>query len=1477
MQFSRVIPSLVACLLLALSLPAQDFWSQTEERNLRGSSGARYIFPDKYLVFRLDLDGLNRYILAAKKNGIRTDDFRLSVPQPDGSVRIYLLKDTPVFDDELSKKYPGYYSFTGVAIEGQGRTLKMSVSPFYVNVMMFDPAEGYSYIDPYTQFNATEYIVYRRSDYTKKRYSYTCGVADDKSLEEKMTTDDSAVPVTGSRLAGDCTLRTYRLALACTGEYSAFHGGTKEKVLAAYNASMTRVNGVYETDVAVTMKLVANTDKLIYLNAASDPYTNNSGDAMLDQNQNTIDNVIGSANYDIGHVFSTGGGGIAQLRAPCSPVSKAMGVTGQPQPIGDYFDIDYVAHEMGHQFGANHTQNNNCQRNGSTAIEPGSASSIMGYAGICDPNVQDHSDGYFHGISIQEMSNFIVAGSGNTCAVRTDLDNNKPVVNVSSANYTIPYSTPFALTAIASDPDGDVMTYCWEQVDNETATMPPKSTNTAGPAFRSLSPTTSPVRYFPDLQRRFTQWEVLPSIARQLDFRCTVRDNNITGGCTDEVNTRVNITTQAGPFVVTNPNTTLVSWLVGSTQTVTWDVAKTNLAPVNCTKVDIYLSVDGGKTYPHLLAENVDNTGQFDVVTPSMPTTTAKVMVLSSGNVFFDVSNANFKIISSYSLATDIDNVDVCDEQSVNVNISIQKILDISNPIQLSVKNAPAGLTHSFSINPVTSIPTGTVLTLSGVQDVAPGKYLLAIEAASGAEKISLPFGLNVLSKESFFVQPSAPLNLSPEINPSSVLLSWVPVSGAKDYTVQLSNNPGFGSIVSETNTSDSQLTVKLEQNKVYYWRVRGNTPCVVTDFGPAFSFRTSGSPQGGVVYLKNDALLTDAGTTAAITSSMLQVEGQSPEFITYTLTGKPTLGHLSKSGLTADIGATFTQEDINNGNLSYTHTASTKEDSDFFTFSVIDEQNRWSPSDKFNIKIRQLGLGVAASGSTRLVCFGDNNAVIQAAGFGGESPYTYSLDGVNYQTSPEFTGLGAGTYIVHIKDNLQTVSTSNPVSVTSPDPISLTAVLVGYDISASATGGTGSLVYSIDDNAYSEQGTFSDPGNGSYLVYVRDDNGCKVTRPLTIDIPQLSLDAQLTNDILCFGQKATITCVGSGGLQPYSYTIDTVYNSSPVIQVAAGNYIVKVKDAGGKIISANSIQTANPDQIVVTFTQEKLKVTVSASGGTGKLEYSLTGIQYDTVNVFEFADNGTYRVYVRDGNLCVKTVNISLNVLKDVTVTTRNLTCFGKKDGYIKLLAQNGTFPFRYSFNGGAFGTTREWSNLAAGTYPYVVIDSKNDSLTGTITLTQPDSLIASWQLVGDDLTILPEGGTAPYKYSIDNGVTYLDVSIFNDLPQGTYQLAVKDKNGCVARAEVMVVQTTETGLNTGLSLFPNPFSENLNLELINGEELEYEPEITDLQGRKVAIMNAGCRENPCILELSDLPSGVYMLRITLKNTSYRKLVVKY
>ncbi len=412
----------------------------------------------------------------------------------------------------------------------------------------------------------------------------------------------------------------------------------------AINTSMTRINGVYEKDLAVTMVLVANNTDIIYLNAGTDPFTNNNAGVLINQSQQVIDAVIGTANYDIGHTFSTGAGGLAQLRVPCTS-SKARGVTGTSFPLGDNYDIDYVAHELGHQYGANHTFNNSCgnNRNGGTAVEPGSGSSIMAYAGICPPNVQPHSDDYFTAISIQEMWQNISAGTGQ-CAAQTPTNNEAPTADA-GPDYTIPKSTPFVLKGTATDANGgDVLSHCWEQMNPQVAPMPPQNTSTVGPMFRTIDPLASSDRYMPALptvlaNQTQSLWEVVPSVGRNLSFRYTVRDNVAGGGSSASDNMVLTVDGASGPFLVTS-QAVPTTWTIGNTETITWDVAGTDVAPVSSPNVDIWFSTDGGLTYPVSIALNVPNNGSALINVPNVNTTTGRLMVMSSNNVFYDLNNA---------------------------------------------------------------------------------------------------------------------------------------------------------------------------------------------------------------------------------------------------------------------------------------------------------------------------------------------------------------------------------------------------------------------------------------------------------------------------------------------------------------------------------------------------------------------------------------------------------------------------------------------------------------------------------------------------------------------------------------------------------------------------------------------------------------------------------------------------------------------
>ncbi|MDQ6656223.1 MAG: M12 family metallo-peptidase, partial [Verrucomicrobiota bacterium] len=668
-----LLPSLfIACAFSVQASAQSNFWSVARENRggiVTDKAVARAAYPTEFQLFRLNIEPLRQQLFGIVGNSARSRSTVIVLPNADGQFEQFEVSEASNFAPELQAQYPEIRAYSGKGITDKHATLKLSISPQGIQTMVFRTDTENEFIEAYSQ-DHTIYSVFR-SQRQKGKLPWTCSTEDVRMAEDI----DSEIAALTAPLANTGQLKTMRLAQSCNGEYSnyfgAFNASQVNLVLAAFNATLTRANGCYEKDLALHLNLIPQTTAVIFYDPATDPYTTLS--SWNNQLQSTLTANIGEANYDIGHMFgaSGGGGNAGCIGCVCVDGQKGRGITSPADgiPMGDNFDIDYVVHEVGHQLGANHTFSHSLEGSGQNK-EIGSGITIMGYAGITSQDVAPHSIDIYHETSIQQIQ---VNLASKSCPVTTAMTENHPPVVAPVSNYTIPITTPFALTGSATDPENDPLTYCWEQDDNATtsgANSVASPTKLTGPNWLSFAPSTSPTRLFPKLSTILaglyvtpqlpggdpgTNIEALSSVTRNLKFRLTVRDNNPYAantkvGQTQFTNTTISVTNTAGPFQVTAPNTN-VTWAGGSSQLVTWDVANTTLAPVNTANVKISLSTDGGNTFPIVLAASTPNDGSEMVTVPRTPTNTARIKVEAVGNIFFDISNANFSITGPAALA----------------------------------------------------------------------------------------------------------------------------------------------------------------------------------------------------------------------------------------------------------------------------------------------------------------------------------------------------------------------------------------------------------------------------------------------------------------------------------------------------------------------------------------------------------------------------------------------------------------------------------------------------------------------------------------------------------------------------------------------------------------------------------------------------------------------------------------------------------
>ncbi len=838
---------------------SDNYWSANAESRssiITDKSVSRLSFPKEFKLFNLNIDPLRQQLFSIVGAHPSAHSTVISLPNADGGIEKFEVYEASNFMPALQEQFPQIRAYSGQGITDRSATLKISISPQGIQTMVFRAERPAEFIEAYSQDHTT-YAVFR-SHRSAGQSPWVCSTPDQQlvaGLNQQVATQKPASN------AGQ--LKTMRLAQSCNGEYSnyfgAFNAGQVALVLAAFNATLTRCNGCYEKDLAVHLNLVPETVNVIYYDPTTDPYTTlGNWNTQLQIALNTTLTgpgtplAVNNAAYDIGHMFGASGGGGNAGCIGCVCVdgvasgtgsTKGRGITSPADgiPMGDNFDIDYVVHEVGHQMGANHTFSFQLEGTGVNK-EVGSGITIMGYAGITAEDDSSHSIAFYHEASIEQIQNNLAT---KTCPITTDITatNATPVVAPVS-NYTIPISTPFALTASATDANaGDVLTYQWEQNDNSTTTgaaSMASPTKLTGPNWLSFNPTLSPTRLFPRLSSILAgnlttptlaggtpgfNVEALSSVARTLNFRVTVRDNcpysstvPIKVGQTSYTDMQVIVSATSGPFKVTQPNTNL-SWPASSAQTVTWNVAGTTGAPVSCTDVKITLSIDGGQTFPFVLAASTPNDGTELINIPAVaPNTTARVRIEAIGNIFFDISDVNFTITaaaSGFTFNATTPAVIACNgPATANITLGTTSNGGFSTPINLTaISGVPAGTSVSFAPNPLTP-GNSTTVTLNNANTLANGTYNITVQGVAGAvtQTAVLTYTVSAGAGPVITSQP-ADITVCAGSDASFV----VAATGALSYQWQVNNGTGFTNIAGATAATYTVTGATAGQNGYLY------------------------------------------------------------------------------------------------------------------------------------------------------------------------------------------------------------------------------------------------------------------------------------------------------------------------------------------------------------------------------------------------------------------------------------------------------------------------------------------------------------------------------------------------------------------------------------------------------------------------------------------------------------------------------------
>ncbi|MGK0292863.1 MAG: reprolysin-like metallopeptidase [Pseudomonadales bacterium] len=809
------------------------------------------------MVFSLDESTLKSTLNRSFDQGIFGGE--VYFPNTEGKMLRFDIREVSNFSPGLAAKYPNIKAYRGYSSDHPEIRLYFSYSPSGLDATFVDVGTRVKTTIKKISPKDHSYIAYTQLDDSKPRQALSCSTPEPSKISLTAARNSQVmVDLAGkmSPLMGfsdERTLTTYRLAVAVNGQYTAYHGGTVDSALAAINSTLTALNFIFETDIGIRLELIDDNDLIVYTDPDTDPFQDdpdNLNGTMNEELQVALDAVIGSENYDVGHIFSGigGGGNAGAIGAFCNDDVKGSAWSASTQPEGGYF-VNLVAHEMGHQLGANHTFSMRSEGTG-TNIEPGSGTTIMSYAGITGPDdVALSGDDYYHNVSILQGLNYL---KGQSCHINEDIDNNVPTVKALE-NYTIPVGTPFVLTGSATDVDeSDVLTYTWEQVDDgvvPSSVFGPE--NTQGANFRSLPPSEDPTRYFPLLASVSSggltlsspnvgsTWETLSTVPREFNFAFTARDNAAGGSGVASSRTKVTVVDNGGVFSVSSQSDGQL-YLAGSEQAISWQVAGTDAPPILAESVNISLSVDGGLTYPYVLAENVSNDGSHNVTIPDVVSDAARVRVESASNIFYAINTRNFGVTRDDIVLTYSElNYPVCNNESVSASLTYETSSAFTDTAVFSSLNAPSSLSVGFSPVSATANKTPIDVTFSAAANIIVGTYPVDIIATSDIRTQSVTFNVSAYSSTFSPISLISPADQG-VIDGLKTELQWQKQSNAVSYKVEVATDQNFSDlVVTSTVVTDFLSVTGLQRETDYYWRVTPVNSCGVAAAGNVYRFTT--------------------------------------------------------------------------------------------------------------------------------------------------------------------------------------------------------------------------------------------------------------------------------------------------------------------------------------------------------------------------------------------------------------------------------------------------------------------------------------------------------------------------------------------------------------------------------------------------------------------------------------------------------------